>query len=122
MCVRVTRRSVRSSAKRLSSADSSNGGDRAITGPLQRGGREAPPRESPPDGLVGSRPGRHRVNLDAWPISCEGGQLASESSRLRDAEVRVDRSAISPTLNKHQTVSVVDMVVDIVTDASSFAT
>jgi hypothetical protein len=62
------------------------------------------------------------VDLDAWPIGCEGGQLASERNRLRDAEVRVDRSAISPTFNKHQTVIVVDMVADIVADASSFAT
>jgi hypothetical protein len=62
------------------------------------------------------------VDLDAWPIGSEGGQLASECNRLCDAEVCVDRSAISPTFNKHQTVIVVDMVVDIVTDASSFAT
>jgi hypothetical protein len=62
------------------------------------------------------------VDLDPWPIGCEGGQLASERNRLRDAEMCVERSAISPTLNKHQTVSVVDMMVDIVTDASSFAT
>ena len=30
------------------------------------------------DGLVGSGPGRDLVDLDAWPIGCEGGQLASE--------------------------------------------
>ena len=62
------------------------------------------------------------MDLDPWPIGREGGQLASERTRLRDAEVHVDRSAISPTLNEHQTVSVVDMVVDVMTDASRFAT
>ena len=65
---------------------------------------------------------RHFVDLDAWPIGCEGAQLASERNRLRDGEVRVERSAIGPPLDKHQTVSVIDMVVDIVADASGFAT
>ena len=50
------------------------------------------------------------MDFDVWPIGCEGGQLSRE------------RNAIGPTLNKHQTVSVVDLMVDIVTDASSFAT
>jgi hypothetical protein len=36
--------------------------------------------------------------------------------------VCVERSAISPPLHKHQTVSIVDVVVGIVTDASGFAT
>jgi hypothetical protein len=62
------------------------------------------------------------VDLDAWPTGCEGGQLASERNRLGDGEVRVERSTVSPPLDEHQTVSVVDMVVDIVTDASGFAT
>jgi uncharacterized protein YndB with AHSA1/START domain len=62
------------------------------------------------------------VDLDARPIGGEGGQLASECDRFRDCEVHIERSAIVPTLDEHQTVSVVDVVVDIMTDASGLAT
>lgn len=77
----------------------------------------------PPGGLVvGRRPCDHLVDLDAWPIGSEGGELAGERDRLSDGEVRVERGAIGPALDEYQTVRVVDVVVDIVTDASGFGT